>query len=171
MRNLLWLVPVAVFFLNPNLACSDEPQYQYGAAEMRAAVEGDWTLTLALESGEVPVTVHVEQALTAPTASARPAPGLLRAAHACGTRTLIKGAGACTDQTEMPLTVTYLSGNAAFTGVPMSGTFRVGGLVFARGDLSLTIGAYQLQMGVNADGSLIDPRVVCPAGLTVAITR
>ena len=71
MRNLLWLVPVAVFFLNPNLACSDEPQFRYGAAEMRAAVEGDWTLALTLESGEVPVTVHIEQSASAPTASAR----------------------------------------------------------------------------------------------------
>jgi len=171
MRNLLWLVPVAVFFLNPNLACSDEPQFKYGDAEMRAAVEGDWTLTLTLESGAVPVTVHIEQSATAPTASARRAPRLLRAAHACGTRTLIKGAGACIDLTEMPLTVTYVAGNEAFTGVPMSGTFRVEGLIFARGDLLLTIGAYQIQTGVNADGSLIDPRVVSPTGLTVTISR
>ena len=96
---------------------------------------------------------------------------MLRAAHACGTRTLIKGAGACIDLSEMPLTVTYVAGNAAFTGVPMSGTFRVDGLVFARGDLFLTIGAFQIQTGVNADGSLIDPHVVSPTGLTVAINR
>ena len=44
-------------------------------------------------------------------------------------------------------------------------------MIFARGDLLLTIGAYQIQTGVNADGSLIDPRVVSPTGLTVTISR
>ena len=64
MRNLLWLVPVAAFFLNPSLACSDEPAFQYGAAEMRAAVEGDWSLTITPDGGTaMQVTVHVELTL------------------------------------------------------------------------------------------------------------
>jgi hypothetical protein len=46
MRKLLWAVPIAAFFLNPGLACTDEPEFQYGAAEMRAAVEGDWSFTI-----------------------------------------------------------------------------------------------------------------------------
>jgi hypothetical protein len=115
MRKLMWLVPIAAFFLNPNLACSDEPQFQYGATEMRAAVEGDWSLTITPAGGTaMPVTVHVEQAATAPgpTAARRPLRGLVRAADACGTRTLVKGAGACTDATQMPLAVTYASGDA-----------------------------------------------------------
>ena len=63
--------------------------------------------------------MHVEQAPTAPGATAaRRAVGarLVRAAHACGTRTLVKGAGACTDESEMPLAVTYVAGDATFAG-------------------------------------------------------
>jgi hypothetical protein len=174
MRNLLWLLPLAAFLLNPNLACSDEPQFQYGAAEMRAAVEGDWSLTLTLESGALPVTIHVEQAATAPlaTAGAQPRGPLLRPAHACGTRTLVKGAGACGDQSVMPLAVTYVSGDAAFASVPMSGQFMVYGLLFGTGDMTLTIGTYVVVVPVNADGSFGDPRLSPPTSLaSVTIDR
>ena len=48
MRSLLWVVPIAFFFLNPNLGCvgPDEPQFQYGAAEMRAAIAGTWSFSI-----------------------------------------------------------------------------------------------------------------------------
>jgi len=173
MRNLLWLLPVAAFLLNPNLACSDEPQFQYGAAEMRAAVEGDWSLTLTLESGALPVTIHVEQAAPAPLAAgAQPGRQLLRPAHACGTRSLVKGAGACTDQSEMPLAVTYVSGDAAFASVPMSGQFMVYGLVFGSGEMTLTIGTYVVVVPVQADGSFGAAHLSPPTSVaTVTIDR
>ena len=73
MRNLWWMFPVAVFFLNPSFACSDEPQLQYGAAEMLAVVTGDWSLTITPDGGTATqVTVHVEQA-AAPATAARSA--------------------------------------------------------------------------------------------------
>jgi len=162
MRNLWWLVPVAVFFLNPAFACSDEPQFQYGAAEMRAAVEGDWSLTITPDGGTaMQVTVHLEQSPTAPAATAarQPSRALVRAAQACGTRTLIKEAGACIDATNMPLVVTYVSGDATFSNATTSGDFTVSSLVFSRGDLFLTIGPYHMIIGVAADGSVIDPRL------------
>src|SRR4051812_43474542 len=153
MRNLLWLVPVAAFFLNPSLACSDEPQFQYGAAEMRAAVEGDWSLTITPAGGTaMQVTVHVEQAQTPPGATAAHVPGraLVRAAHACGTRTLVKGAGACTDQSEMPVNVTYVDGDASFATATLSGQFLVRSLAFTTGELYLKLGDYQIGVTVNA---------------------
>lgn len=171
MRNLLWLVPVAVFFLNPNLACSDEPQYQYGADEMRAAVEGDWSLTITPDGGSASqVTVHIEQS-PASLAARRPARAFVRAAEACGTRTLVKSAGACIDVTEMPLAVTYISGDPAFSSAANSGSFSVFGLAFAIGDLNLKVGAYQIRVTVHADGTL-EPATVygSPTG-TVAVTR
>jgi hypothetical protein len=173
MRNLLWLVPVAVFFLNPNLACSDEPQFQYGAAEMRAAVEGDWVVSINGLSVPVSAIVHVDQSATAPTASAAPAGTLLRAAHACGTRTLIKGAGACIDLTEMPLTVTFVSGDDSLASAPLSGTFTVFGLTFVQGNLSLTLGEYKVQVPVNAADSHVDAEVpvIGQAGLTAVVVH
>ena len=46
MRNLFWLLFIGFFFLNPGVACTGEPDYQYGAEELRAAVEGDWSLAM-----------------------------------------------------------------------------------------------------------------------------
>ena len=154
MRKLLWVVPVAAFFLNPGLACTDEPEFQYGAAEMRAAVEGDWSFTITPDGGDATqVTVHIEQAATAPaTGGAGSRRALVRAAHACGTRTLVKGAGACSDSSQMPLAVSYVSGDATFTSATLSGMFTVHGLAFGWGDLDLRIGPYQVLSRVSADG-------------------
>ena len=157
-RNLWWVVPIAVFFLNPSFACSDEPEFQYGAAEMRAAVEGDWSFTITPDGGDATqVAVHVDQAATAPSTAARAA--LVRAAHACGTRTLVKGAGACIDISQMPLAVSYVSGDTAFSSATLSGMFTVSGLVFGSGDLDLRIGPYQILSRVSTDGSLADTRL------------
>jgi hypothetical protein len=174
MRNLLWLVPVGAFFLNPTFACSDEPQFQYGAAEMRAAVEGDWSFTITPDGGTaMPVTVHVEQSPTAPTATAARSPSraFVRAAHACGTRTLVKSAGACIDVTEMPLTVTYVAGDASFATAMMSGEFAVSSLTFVIGDLYLKLGNYTVFVQVHADGSLGEARLSPPSVDTVTVSR
>ncbi len=156
MRRLIWLIPLAAFFLNPSFACTDEPQFQYGAEEMRAAVEGDWSFTITPDGGTATqITVHLAQSATAPaaTASRAPSPGVLRAAYACGTRTLVKAAGACIDTSQMPLDVTYVSG-ASFTSGTLSGEFTVWGLTFGVGDLNLVLGPYRVTARVNADGSL-----------------
>ena len=162
MRSLFWVVPVALFFLNPSFACSDEPEFQFGAEEMRAAVEGDWTFTITPDGGaEMQVTVRIEQAATATGGATSRGSNvrLVRAAHACGNRTLVKNAAACSDVTEMPLTLTYLSGDASFSSATMSGNFRVYGLSFSSGMLELKIGSFQILSQVKADRSLNDPRL------------
>jgi hypothetical protein len=174
-RNLWWMAPVAVFFLDPSFACSDEPQFQYGAAEMLAAVGGDWSLTITPDGGTATqVTVHVDQAGTTNDAGVARAPGrgLVRAAYACGTRTLLKSAGACIDATQMPLVVTYVSGDAAFSTAAMSGSFLVPSLQFAGGDLTFTIGPYQILTQVMTDGSPVGP-YLWPPGTpgTVAVSH
>jgi hypothetical protein len=141
---------------------------------MRAAVEGDWSFTITPDGGSATqVTVHIEQSATAPTATTErlPARAFVRAAHACGTRTLIKSAGACIDVSDMPLTVTYVSGDASFSSAGMSGNFSVYGLAFATGNLHLKLGAYQLMVLVHADGTF-EPATfyAAPTG-TVAVTR
>jgi len=173
MRRLIWLIPLAAFFLNPSFACTDEPQFQYGAEEMRAAVAGDWSVTITPDGGTATqVTVHIDQSATAATASRAPARAIVRAAQACGTRTLVKPAGACIDLSEMPLDVTYVSGDASFTSAALSGEFAVLGLAFVTGDLSLILGPYRILARVNADGS---PGVANLVGVgqtgTVAVSR
>lgn len=177
MRRLLWAFPVAFFFLNPNLACSPgEPEFQYGATEMRAAVEGDWAFTLTPSSGApVEVTVHVEQAASL-VSSRVPTRGgtLVRSAQACGTRTLIKGAEACLDATQMPLTVAYVAGDPSFAtpGSRLSGGFTAIGLTFTGGFLTLTLGPYDgIEVDVDADGSIRGARSSTSGLAGVDVTR
>jgi hypothetical protein len=157
--RLAWLLPIAFFFVNPGLACGPaEPQYRYGAAEMRAAVEGVWSFTIAPQDGSPVqhIAVHLEQAASAPqlekTASA-PGRSLVRAAWACGNRTLVRSAGACVDSSTMPLAVTVLSGDLVLSSGTLSGSFRVDGLTFTFGDLVIDLGPYQILMRVDVYGN------------------
>jgi hypothetical protein len=174
MRNLLWFLPVAAFLLNPSVACSDdEPGFQFGAAEMRAAVAGDWSFTITPTGGDATqVTVNIDQAAAPATAARAPGVALVRAAHACGNRTLVKSAGACLEVTQMPLAVTYVSGDAAFANATLSGTFNIFGLQFMTGDLDLRIGPYQVLARLNPDGTIADPHLG-PLGTTgtLAVSR
>jgi len=174
MRRLLWALPLAVFLLNPNLACGvAESEYHYGAPEMRAAVEGDWTFTFTPPDGSsTQVTLHLEQAAT-PISNRVPGDSgsLVRSAQACGTRTLIKGAGACLDVTQMPLTVTYVAGDPALAapGTRLSGIFTVYGLEFTGGRVALAVGPVDdLYVDLDADGSV---RSASAPFLTVSVSR
>jgi hypothetical protein len=165
MRRLSWLLPVAFFLLNPGFACGPpEPQFNYGAADMRAAVEGVWSFTIMPEGAAAPVQVmvKVEQAATEPSPQAR-ARGLtlVRAAYACGTRTLVKSASACLDLSQMPLIVSFVAGDDSFMSAPMSGTFLVYGTDFSRASsqLYLTLGGYQIEAQLGPDGELFNARV------------
>jgi hypothetical protein len=175
MRRLAWAIPVALFLLDPSFACGPaEPQYQYGAAEMRAAVEGTWSFTILPDGATTPVqvTVQIAQAASAPGAQARArGRGLVRAAHACGNRTLVKSAAACIDSTTMPLEVRYLAGDASFATAALSGTFEVMSLVFETGStrLELVLGDYHLESEISPGGTLVNPQVA-PTGAAGSLT-
>jgi hypothetical protein len=179
MRRLSWLLPIAFFFLNPGFACGPaEPQYKYGADEMRAAVEGTWSFTIMPEGASAPiqVTVELEQAATAPGAqAAAPGRALVRPAYACGSRTLVKSANACIDSSVMPLTVTYVAGDPSFANAALSGTFTVNGteLVTAVTDLELVIGDYHIQSEVSPRGNLVNPLITSTGaqGTLTIVTR
>jgi hypothetical protein len=175
MRNLLWLVPVAFFFLNPNVGCAspDEPQFQYGAAEMVAAIAGTWTFTITPNGGTAtPVTVQLDEADNVPGATAQASGrSLIRAAHACGSRTLVKSAGACTDFTSMPLAITFVSGDPSLMNAPLSGGFIVSGTTFQAGQLEVIIGSYQISAVVLPDGTVTNTSLsVTGQGVTGTVT-
>jgi hypothetical protein len=177
MRRLALALPLAVFFLDPSFACgpSSGSEYRFDATEMRSAVEGSWSFSIAPDGGGAPVqvTVKMEQAAGTPTAAAgRRGRGLVRAAQACGTRTLVKSASACTDVTEMPLTVTFVAGDAAFSSAPMSGTFTVYGYEFvtaAQTSLEIVLGPYHVHAQVEPDGTVDNPRIG-PEGAAGSLT-
>jgi hypothetical protein len=149
------LVALTAFFLNPSFGCDGGEDFQYGAEEMRVAIEGTWNLTLSHSDGqEQVVTVAIAQGGGSPTAQATPGArrDLIRPAAACGTRTLIKSAGACTSSTEMPLAVSFVSGDEAFRTAEMRGTLVVHGLVFKQGQLGLVVGGHQISGTLSATG-------------------
>lgn len=175
MRKLAWLLPIVFFFINPGFGCgTDEPQWQYGAAEMQAAIAGSWTFTITPAGGtSTEVTVQIDEADTAPGATAQaPRRSLIRAAHACGSRTLVKSAGACTEMTSMPLAITFVSGDPSLMSAQLSGVFMVTGTIFQAGTLELTIGPYSITAIVGTDGTVTNPLVSGQgASGTVVVTR
>lgn len=149
------LLLVGFFFLNPGFACAPEDEYQYGAVEMRAAIEGDWAVTITPTGGAaMEYVVNLKQASGANPAAARPARrALVRSAHACGARTLVASAAACESYSEMPLTVTFKEGGTPATGA-QSGIYRVWSLVFTTGDLDLPIGQHHVSAQIKTDGTV-----------------
>jgi hypothetical protein len=166
---------LASFLLNPGFACGGaEPHYQYGEDELRAAVEGDWALSVTRGS-DVPLelTLRLEQR-TETAASARApgaAPPLLRAAHACGTRTLLASAHACIDSTEMPLTVGLVAGDPSFEAANLTGTFRVDSLIFDVGLLHLSLGELRLTAHLDGEGVASSVSVDAPLGSSATLER
>jgi hypothetical protein len=152
MRRISVVFATLMFLLNPNLACDDGPQFQYGETEMRAAVVGNWQVALTDPTGTTQLTLRIEQG-AGPQASWRPN-GLVRSAHACGTRTFVKSAAACMDISEMPLSVTVVGGNGAYANESWSGKFEVMSLVFSQGQLHLTFGNLRLEANLRPDGSV-----------------
>ena len=131
---------------------------------MTAAVEGTWSFAILPDGASTPitVTVHVAQAAAAPAAAAlAPTRSFIRAAHACGNRTLVKSAGACLDSSTMPLAVTFLSGNPLFANAAMSGTFEIYTTAFATAETNLefVLGGYLIVSQLTPEGMPVMPRV------------
>lgn len=157
LRPLLTLAALAAFFVNPFFACVvGEGDFEYGAEEMRAAVEGTWEVTLAFSDGRqqtLTVTLAQGDAPTAPTTAVAPArPSLIRPAAACENRTLVKSAEACSSTSTMPLAVTFVSGDESFRSVAMSGQLWVPSTIFRSGHLQLRFGELQVMGTVTPAG-------------------
>lgn len=156
----------AFFLLNPGVACGPmEPEFKYGAKELRATIEGDWAVTIT-PTGGAPTEYQMtfKQATSAPTADTHvPARSLVRAAHACDDRTLVASASACISSTIMPLTVTLTQGSPPASGTPKA-TFRVDSLIFTQGDLLLDVGDLHVNATIGADRTVLGTPSLYGAG-------
>ena len=166
MRRFSLSLALLAFFLNPGFACSpsNEPEFKYGEAEMKGAVEGTWMLTLRATDGTLSETTlqiaesGKAQALLSPTAPGGSyRTGLIRSAAACGTRTFVKSAGACIDMSEMPLDVVVAGGDPRFQAVSSSGNLRIASLIFSLGMLELKLGELSVWSTVAPDGTTSSP--------------
>jgi hypothetical protein len=155
MRRLAWGLGLAFFFLNPALACGvGDPEYEYGATEMRAAVEGKWNLVVDSEGQQTSVTVLLQQDTMFPptTAQAATTRSLVRPAGACGGRNLLKAAGACIDLSQMPLAVTFVDGDPSLMAEKGAGVFTVYSLRFDTGELAFQFGGYNVVSSISRAG-------------------
>jgi hypothetical protein len=131
---------VAALVLNPFYACSSEREFTYSAAEMIAAIEGTWTLTLDDRS----YIFHIEQA--SEVKQKHSSRSLVPSAHACSQRTLVKSASACIDTSTMPIVVNL-------SGTTTDGLFMVRGTRFESGRLIIEVADHHIQALVNPDGT------------------
>jgi hypothetical protein len=121
-------------FINPGFACSGEeepaPRWEYDQADMRAAVEGTYTLELQ-GSGEL-VTIRIEQA---GASSAR--------RLQCGnvTRSFVRDAGACGTQyrSEIAVLARIQSDASEIPSGDYRGSFAVEGTELEVGELYISV--------------------------------
>jgi hypothetical protein len=143
-------VALAVLVLNPVFGLLRD--YDFGAPEMRAAVEGTWQLTIA-SPGAPPRTITFTVAQAAPFPEVHATRGLVRPAAACGRRSLVKAASACIDSTNMSLDVTAIA-----DGRPQlqtkQGTFMVNGMRFRSGYLRVDVGGVSLEATLTPAGEV-----------------
>ncbi len=146
------LLGFAALVLNPFAACAVEPGWRFGANEMRAAIEGTWTITVPARGPDAPAmtyTVSIRQGDGSARSESASASSLVAPAAACGSRSFVRTAGACLDSTEMPLDVQIVTGPVRGTA---SGELRIIGRSFSYGRVELTLGASRLTAVVSPDG-------------------
>lgn len=145
-------VAVAVFLITPYFLYTEHLGFHFGAAEMRAAVQGTWRLDLAPAAGPSrSITFTLEQAES--PAHAAHARAWIRSASACGHRTLVRSASACLDITDMELTLVAAGGDRSLSP---SAKLRVTGKRFAHGSLELEVEGRHLAARISSAGAVLD---------------
>ena len=138
---------LTALIVNPFFGCDEhEPSYSYDAADMRIAIEGTWKLHVA---GKPEVTLTIRQSDKAERHAMRAT--LVRSASACGTRSLVRNAGACMDISEMPLEI-KIAGMT--TKRPPTGTFVVPAPYFDIGLLDIQLDDRELSAHVSPSGTV-----------------
>lgn len=145
-------VAVAVFLITPYFLFPEHRPFHFGAAEMRAAVQGTWRIELAPAAGPSrSITFTMDQA-EAPASAAR-ARAWIRPASACGHRTLVRSAEACLDSTTMELALVAIGGDRALAP---TAKLRVFGKQFERGELELELEGSPLLVRISSAGAVLD---------------
>lgn len=167
-RTVITVVALAVLVLNPVFGLLSD-DYDFGAPELRAAVEGTWQLTIASPSAP-PRTITFTLAQGAEPPDVHATRSLVRPAAACGHRSLVKAASACIDSTNMSLDVTVIAG-----GLPQArsgrGMFVVGGTRFRSGDLRIDVGGVSLLATLTPAGEVVSASSYVPGERDAAATE
>lgn len=153
-RTVITAVALGVLVLNPVFGLLSG--YDFGAPELRAAVEGTWQLTIgAPRAPPRTVTFTLAQGAEPPDdVHAARTRSLVRPAAACGRRSLVKAASACRDSTELSLDVTTIADGKPQPR-PGLGMFVVTGTRFHTGELRIDVGGVSLQATLTPAGEVV----------------
>jgi hypothetical protein len=136
---LVWVLGFTVFAMNPALACysSGIDEFEYGEAEMMAAVEGTWQVTFARPEETSAITFRVERGTALNGALAAPF-GLT---PQCETRTFTRPAGACSPTSQLALTANIVDAAPPLDATEGKGWYTVHNVKYTGGRMMLTFGA------------------------------
>lgn len=145
-------VAVAVFLITPYFLYEQHIAFHFGAAEMRAAVQGTWRLELAPAAGPSRSIAFTMDQAASPASSERER-AWIRPASACGHRTLVRSAEACLDSTDMQLTLVAVGGARSLAP---TAKLRVIGKRFERGELELEVEGSLVTARISSAGAVLD---------------
>jgi hypothetical protein len=146
------VVGVAVFLVTPYFVYDRLLTFQFGEAEMRAAVEGTWIVELMPKARPArSITLTIEQ--SGASAHSSRERRWVRAASACGHRSFIRNAEACLDSSDMELKLIAVGGDASSK---LSGKLSVSGTRFDRGRLELQIDDSHVSATISSTGEVLD---------------
>lgn len=139
MARTAWTMAIGLgaFLVNPGWACQsgggsdDEADFDFGEAEMRAAIEGSYKGSLS--DGRA-VTLNVSEAQASSSAEG---PSTSTDSSGCITRGFIKPAGACVESSELQLFGRLTVADSRAVQILMKGSFAVVGLTLTNGELYL----------------------------------
>jgi hypothetical protein len=143
---LLATLVITPYFL---LSSSGPLGFSFGEREVRAAVEGRWTLKLPARALEL----SVELARSSATSRSAREAGWVRSAAACSHRTLVRSAEACLDTTDVELIVTVAGAS------PTRGTLDIVGTTFERARLRFDAGGQTVHATLSSAGEATDVQV------------
>lgn len=159
-RLILLLTSLTTMVINPSFGCGPS-SFQFGEAEMHAAVNGRWRIGWNTAGGvSSVVTVDISGAAEGKDGGSaiylRRHPEFIRSAAACESRTFfVRSAGACSDDTRMALSVRYVDGDNVYESGPTEAMFWVSGLEFKMGVLQLAFGATTADIQVHPNGTVV----------------
>jgi hypothetical protein len=170
---LMWVLGFTVFAVNPAVGCSSSPdaEFEYGEAEMLAAVQGTWQLTFERPEGTSTVTFSVERGAASNGALAAP-PGFT---PQCVTRTFTRPAAACSPSSDLALAATVIEAQPSLEAADGKGQYSIGSVKYVGGRLWLRFGSsLDLEARLDANNAVRDSFVKwqgAPVGITAALSR
>ncbi len=170
------LCGLVAFLVNPGFGCGPLGDFEYGEAELRAAVEGSWEAKIPDEGGERTVAFTLAPAPPPAGAGAASAsgPAVIRPAAACDSRDFYRSAAACIETATLHLAGRVGAADGALADTAVSGFFMSSGKTYDGGSLTVKfVDGSQIVARIDGKNALIDASQTPPRGASrpIALAR